>query len=123
MVSLLKSATKTLPVSSAATPHGFRNRALAPVPSRLPGWPASPAKVLTAPFGGVIFRMVLLAIPATKTLPAPSTATPKGAQNRASLPVPSALPWLPVTPAKVLTTPLDAIFRIVLLPVSTTEQH
>src|ERR1017187_6388924 len=58
MVSLLRSATKTLPVSSAATPHGLRNRALAPMSSWLPGWPASPAKVLTTPLG-VIFRMVL----------------------------------------------------------------
>ena len=51
MVSLLMSATKTLPLSSAATPQGLRNRALVPMPSLLPGWPASPAKVLTTPFG------------------------------------------------------------------------
>ena len=54
---------------------------------------------------GVIFRMVLLPVSATKTLPAPSTAMPWGSLKRAAAPVPSALPDEPAVPASVVTTP------------------
>ena len=64
MVSLLMSATNTLPMPSTATLQGLRNRALLPTPSLLPGCPANPAKVLTTPFG-VISRIVLLPVSAT----------------------------------------------------------
>ena len=77
MALLPESATKTLPAPSTATPLGQLKRAAAPVPSALPDEPAVPASVVTTP-AGVIFRMVLLPVSATKTLPAPSTATPWG---------------------------------------------
>src|ERR1700693_1164157 len=52
-------------------------------------------------------------------LPAPSSATPAGELNEAAVPVPSAFPRL-ADPARVVTIPEDVIFRIVLLPRSTT---
>src|ERR1035437_5927547 len=112
MVLLLVSATKTLPAPSTATPLGNLKRAAAPVPSALPDEPAVPASVVTTPLG-VIFRMVLLFVSATKTLPAPSTATPEGDQKRAAAPVPSALPYEPADPASVVTAPVGVIFRMV----------
>jgi len=71
-----------------------------------------PASVVTRP-AGVILRIVLFPKSATKTFPAPSAATFIGMKNLAVLPVPSVLPKLPAEPAKVLTTPVGVILRIV----------
>ena len=61
------------------------------MPSSLPGLPANPASVVTTP-AGVTFRMVLLPMSDTYTLPALSTAAPNGMKKRARLPAPSVLP-------------------------------
>ena len=75
---------------------GQLKRAAVPVPSALPSRTCCPASVVTTP-SGVIFRMVSLAVSATKRLPAPSTATPEGQLKRAAAPVPSALPDEPLS--------------------------
>jgi hypothetical protein len=69
------------------------------VPSALPELPANPANVVTAP-PDVIFRIVLLPLSATYTVPLLSTATPLGEKKRAALPLPSELP-IADTPASV----------------------
>ena len=84
------SATYTLPALSTATPQDSRTARRCPCRPRC-RLPATPASVVTTP-AGVTFRIVLLQVSATYTLPALSTATPSGWQNRAALPVPSALP-------------------------------
>ena len=56
---------------------GPANRAALPVPSAHPNRPAAPASVVTTP-AGVIFRMVLLLASVTYTVPALSTAIPRG---------------------------------------------
>ncbi len=53
-------------------------------------------------------------------MPALSTATPSGDENRAALPVPSTLPLSPATPASVVTTAAGVILRIVWFEVSAT---
>src|ERR1035437_3983975 len=111
IVLLPESATKTLPTASTATPDGPLNCAELPVPSLMPGVPALPASVVTTP-AEVTFRIVELPVSATKTLPALSTATPEGRLNRASLPVPSALPEFPALPASVVTIPAGVTSRI-----------
>jgi hypothetical protein len=73
--------------------------------SALPDEPAVPASVVTTPLG-VTFRMVVLLVSATKTLPDPSTATPLGQEKRAAAPVPSTLPDEPAVPGS--TTPRAA---------------
>jgi hypothetical protein len=66
----------TLPLLSTATPVGWENEELAPVPSaNEPGPP--PASVVTTPCG-VILRMRWLFWAPTMTLSLLSTATPKG---------------------------------------------
>ena len=77
------------------------------MPSLLPLTPASPATVLTTQLAptGATFRTVWLPESITYTLPALSTATPRGWKNRAPLLVPSALPHTPGKPASVLTSP------------------
>src|SRR5205823_13648032 len=65
-------------------------------------------------------RIVLLTVSATYTLPEESVATPSGLLNRAALPVPSALPPFPASPASVVTTPAGVILRIVVLSLSAT---
>ncbi len=52
----------------------------------------------------------------------PETAIPRGAWNRAALPVPFALPGLPASPAIVVITPPVVTWRIVWLPVSATQR-
>jgi len=104
-----------LPALSTATPLGLLNRALLPVPFALPGLPARPASVVTAP-DGVTFRMVVSSD--TYTLPTLSTANLYGKLNRAELFVPFALPVLPASPANVVTTPAGVTFRITWLNVS-----
>src|SRR5439155_322489 len=79
----------------------------------------SPASVVTTP-AGVTFRIVLLPLSATKTLPELSTATPEGRLNRAALPVPSSLPSS-YHPASFVTTPADVTSRIFLLSLSATK--
>src|SRR5271157_5152830 len=81
-------------------PSGARKRAAAAAPSVSPGLPAAPATVLTTP-SGVILRMVLLPVSATKRFPALSTAIPPGDWKRAALPGPSALPGAPIRPAMI----------------------
>jgi hypothetical protein len=79
--------------------------------------------VVTAPVARTIFRIVELPVSATKRLPAPSSATPRGWSNSAAAPVPSALPGVSGEPASVVTIPVAmAIFRIVLLPESATKR-
>ena len=90
------------------------------MPSALPDKPAVPASVVTTPVV-VIFRTVWLLESATKTLPAPSTATPWGPLKWAPAPVPSALPDKPAVPASVVTTPVAVIFRMVWLSESATK--
>src|SRR6266568_4468174 len=104
---------------STARPVGKLKRAVLPVPSALPKRPAEPANVVTFA-AGVILRMVLLLVSATKMLPTLSMATATGLLKRAALPVPLALPGLPAKPAKVVTTPAGVILRMVLLTVSAT---
>ena len=59
--------------------------------------------------------------PPHNTFPRRPPPRPKGNQNRAALPVPSALPGsCPGVPASVVTTPAGVTFRIVWLPVSAT---
>ena len=82
--------------------------------------PNALTNAVTTP-AGVIFRMSALPSSATKTLPAPSTATPQGLLRRAAAPVPSALPGEPAVPANVVTTPVAVIFRMVWLLVSATK--
>src|SRR5436190_413562 len=100
-------------------PEGLLNRAALPVPSALPLFPVSPASVVTIPTD-VILRMVLLPASATYRLPAASTATPCGRQNRAALRGPSALPQYRASPAGVVTTPPGVILRMVSLSPSAT---
>src|SRR5207248_6389477 len=104
---------------STARAVGKLKRAVLPAPLALPVLPAKPAKVLTTR-AGVILRMVLLLVSATKILPILSMATATGNLKRAVLPVPLALPGLPAKPAKVVTTPAGVILRMVLLTVSAT---
>src|SRR5205809_7791352 len=104
---------------STATGRGKLQRAVLPVPLALPVLAAKPAKVLTTR-PGVILRMVLLLVSATKMLPTLSMATAAGPLKRAALPVPLTLPVLPAKPAKVVTTPAGVILRMVLLTVSAT---
>ncbi len=104
---------------STARALGKLKRAVLPVPLALPSLPANPANVLTTR-AGVILRMVLLLVSATKMLPMLSMATATGPLKRAALPVPLALPGLPAKPAKVLTTRAGVILRMVLLLVSAT---
>ena len=108
------SATKTLPTPSTAAPWGPMKLASAPVPSAFPGEPVLPASVVTTP-AAVIFRMEPFPKSATKTLLAPSTATPQGLLKLAAAPVPSALPDELTVPASVVTTPEAAIFQMALL--------
>jgi len=68
-----------------------------------------PANVVTTP-DDVTFRIRLLLWSVTKTIPLVSTVTPIGQLNLAFVPVPSANPAVP--PAKVVTIPVDVIFRI-----------
>ena len=42
-----------------------------------------------------------------------STATPAGLLNRAAVPMPSALPFCPALPARVVTDPAGLTLRIV----------
>jgi hypothetical protein len=49
-----------------------------------------PASLVVTP-AAVTLRILLLLVSATYTVPAPSTATPRGLLNRAALPVPSVL--------------------------------
>ena len=64
IVRLWKSATKTFPLPSTATPEGLENRAAYPVPSAVPEIPGAPANVDTTP-AGVTFRIVSLSSSAT----------------------------------------------------------
>jgi len=66
----------------------------APVPSAIPGRPATPAKVVTTPLGEIL-RIVLLLVSPTKTFPVASTAIPWGKLKRAAVPAPSRLPPTP----------------------------
>ena len=63
MVLFSVSATYTLPEASTVTSEGKSNRAEL-VPSEFPAFPASPAKVVTAPVDRTIFRMVWLLVSA-----------------------------------------------------------
>ena len=65
-----ESATKMLSALASATPVGYLNRTVLPLPLVLPVLPDKPASVLTTP-AGVIFRIVELLLSATYTLPAP----------------------------------------------------
>src|SRR5437016_14677480 len=87
MRGLVKSATKTFPLPSTATPVGLAN-----CPSPLP-W--LPHLVRNMPLLSN-FWMRGLPKSATKTFPLPSTATPVGLAN-----CPSPLPWLPHLVTKV----------------------
>jgi hypothetical protein len=80
---------------------------------------ACPAKVVTTP--DAIFRMRLLLESPTNTFPLASTAMPHGALNLAFVPVASTMPAVDC-PASVVTTRLDDIFRMALLPVSATKR-
>jgi hypothetical protein len=82
------------------------------VPSALPADPGLPTTVLTTP-EAVTLRIVWLFLSATYTVPAESTARPRGESKRASLPDPSVLPDELGLPANVLTTPLALTLRIV----------
>src|SRR5580698_9080674 len=108
------------PAASTATPEGPLNRDATSGPSVEPYTPAAPAMVVTAP-AVEIRRIVLFAPSATMRFPAPSNASPDGPLNCAPAPVPSWLPLTPGVPAKVVTVPSDAIFRMVLLPESETK--
>src|SRR5262249_54056733 len=85
--------------TSTATPTGPLSSAVPiapPVPSAKPASP-SPASVVTFPLGS-IFRIRLLPVSATKTLPLASTATPRGPSNSAvpsGPPLPSTHPLQP----------------------------
>src|SRR6266853_1865824 len=70
--------------------------------------------------GGLPIRMVWFKLSVTYTLPAVSTATPRGLLNCATLPGPSLLPVVKGEPAIVVTTPAGVTFRMVLLAVSAT---
>src|SRR5215471_3147644 len=56
-------------------------------------------------------------------LPLPSTATPRGALKRASLPAPSLVPGPPAIPANVLMTPAELTWRMVLFSESATQRR
>ena len=112
------SATSTLPPASTAMPIGKLNIAFVPVPSAKSGSPF-PASVDTIP-PGVTLRMRWPPVSPTKTLPLESTATPRGRQNEAAVPAPSAnAPGPP--PASVLTTPPGVTFLMRLLNMSATK--
>ena len=119
------SVTKTFPDASTAIPLGLLKLAAAPVPSCPIGSPpiAPPASVVTTP-AGVILRILLFIVSATKTVPYWSTAMPWGLLKLAAVPVPSwpipAPPPMP-PPASVVTTPLGVILRILLFIVSATK--
>lgn len=101
MISLPKSATKTLFSVSTAIPIGLLKVAALPVPSARPAAPL-PASVVTVP-SGVIFLMRLLPWSATYKLSLALIARPLGLLNRAFVPFPSAKPYVP--PAKVVVVP------------------
>ena len=82
-----------------------------PVPSTLPNDPGEPASVLTTP-AAVIFRIVLLNVSATYTVPVLSTATPCAKENCATSPGPSPLPQgesPSILPANLVTTPAGVL--------------
>src|SRR6266700_4639047 len=70
--------------------------------------------------GGLPIRRVWFKLSVTYTLPAVSTATPRGLLNCATLPGPSLLPAYKGEPAMVVTTPAGVIFRMVWLKESAT---
>ena len=86
----------------------------------LPEEAADIASVVTVP-STAILRMVALPESTTKTLPAPSTAKPRGWLNKALGEAPSRRPAMPAMPADVVTTPDAVTLRIVPLPVSATR--
>ena len=92
--------------------------AAAPVPSMLVKAAWAPASVVTTP-AGVIMRTRQLLASVTKTLPAASTAMPRGKANSAAAPVPSALPDTLACPAIVVTTPAGVILRMTWPPSAT----
>src|SRR5262249_35377638 len=96
-------------------PAGAQKCAAVPMPSSVAHVFTDPAMVLVTTVGpvGVSSRSVELPVSATKTLPDPSTATPRGELKRAEAPRPSLLPELPRGPARVLTLCRGVIFRMV----------
>ena len=107
------------PSGVTAMPQGLLNRAVVPAPLALPEVPAKPATVVTTP-AEVILRTVWLPLSATWKVPEASKAMAFGVLKRALPPVASVLPEVPASPAKVVTSPLVAIFRMAWLPLSAT---
>ena len=113
------SAIQTVPLSYAM-PVSALKRAAAPVPSAVPGEPAVPATVVTAPLARVRRRMVWFPRSVIQRAP-PPIAMPYGWLKRAAAPVPSALPTCPALPATVVTAPVAmTILRMVWFPESVT---
>ena len=140
------SATKTLPLTSTATPTGFRKRAALPLALVVPDTPvaepankltlmpsAGPVRVTEAPLQiaveplvvtvGVVrpqkdsFRIVWPERSAITKLPAPSTSSPLGPLRLDVKAGPLTVLWL-LLPATVVTTPAGVTFLIRLLPKS-----
>ena len=80
-------------------------------------------RLVKAPLG-VILRIALLLVSATKMLPPESTAIPRGSRKRAPAPVPSVAPPLPDAPmpASVVTILSGVILRITWFEVSATNR-
>src|SRR5262245_52855791 len=114
-------ATKRVAELFNAMATGPEKRAPLLVPSALPAVPARPAQVVTTQLVPTVvtFRIVLLYVSATYTLPALSTAAPYGVLKRALAFVPSLVPGKErPAPATIVTTqfvPCGVTFRIALL--------
>ena len=111
------SATNTFPKASTATPKGLLKLAVIPVPSIEPEVPL-PAKVVTTP-SAVILRILGLPTSDTYILFNASIVMPWGKLKLAKISTESFDPCKPL-PAKVVTTPLGVILRILWLPISAT---
>mmetsp|Transcript_7156 Transcript_7156/g.22970 ORF Transcript_7156/g.22970 Transcript_7156/m.22970 type:complete len:220 (-) Transcript_7156:123-782(-) len=105
---------RVLPSVLMATPNGWSNCAMPPMPSALPS--VLPATVVTTPVATSNRRILLLGASATnRALPSGLTATPIGCVNCAAPPTPSAMPGVPL-PARVVTAPVAASTCRILLP-------
>ena len=104
-----ESATNRLPAPSLAIAAGASKRASVPVPSTWPDFPGEPARIVAVPVAMTILRIVYPDVSVTKRFPCPSTAAPRGQQERlieemSSLPQRSAGPTTVVTSAVAITT-------------------
>jgi hypothetical protein len=107
----LVSATKRLPDESTAMPTGEEKLEFVPITLSAEKVEPFPAKVVVFP-DGVILRMTLLPVSATKIFPSQSTAIPCGELKDADVPIALLVYDAVPLPAKVLVLPFGVTLRI-----------